>query len=89
MRSGDMGICASLCPPLPLSCWAPSRCCLSGLPLPVPTLEAPMVALVCGAERGGAISRSTIPVYVPCQATTGQVGAVLDWPKKGWFSLGK
>lgn len=30
-----------------------------------------MAALVCGAERGAGISRSIIPVHVPCQAATG------------------
>lgn len=83
MRYGDMGICASLCPPLPLSCWAPSRCCLSALPLPVPTLEVPMAALVCGAEGGGGISRSTIP----CQAATG-LGQCWTGPKRCGFPLG-
>lgn len=85
-RSGDMGMCASLCPPLG-SCWALSGCCLSGLPLPLPTLEAPMAALACGGEKGRGLSRFTIPIHVPCQAATG-LRQCWTGPKRGGFPLG-
>lgn len=86
MRSGTMGMCASLCPPLSLSCWAPSGCCLSEPPLPVPPLEA---ALICGAEGGGCY----LQLHHPCPRTLSgcnRVVAVLDSsaPERGGFPLG-
>lgn len=89
VRSGDMGICASLCPPLSLSCWASCGCCLSGPPLPVPPPEAPMAALVCDAERRGGY----LQVHHPCPYTLlgcSRVEAVPDCSttEGGGFPLG-